>query len=167
VDYGQIAKMVVSWMGIPDGWVLSLDRTTWEFGSHCYNILTNGIVHEGVANPVLWWLLDKKGNSNSDERMRLPVAFYQLFPKAQISVFVCRPACLLVRHGFVICCAGPLYRFVSESEPLIRLNAQERLWQPKWFLPISMPGESQLLLGVCRVWGYPVSVEAQRLDDGQ
>ncbi|NEP36269.1 MAG: hypothetical protein F6K38_34105 [Moorea sp. SIO3B2] len=111
MDYAQIAKIVVSWMGIPDGWVLSLDRTTWEFGSHCYNILTNGIVHEGVANPVLWWLLDKKGNSNSDERMRLPVAFYQLFPKAEISVFVCRPACLLVRHGFVICCAGPTLSF--------------------------------------------------------
>ncbi|MBW4541106.1 MAG: hypothetical protein KME43_18510 [Myxacorys chilensis ATA2-1-KO14] len=30
-----------------------------------------GVVHEGVAFPVVWCLLDKRGNSNSDERMAL------------------------------------------------------------------------------------------------
>ena len=49
-------------MQIPQPWVLSIDRTTWEFGQCCYNILTIGIVHEGVAFPVLWWMLKKKGN---------------------------------------------------------------------------------------------------------
>ena len=28
-----------------------------------------GVVHQGVAYPLLWEMLDKKGNSNSDERM--------------------------------------------------------------------------------------------------
>jgi hypothetical protein len=59
-DYNAIAKIVVSWMQIPQPWVLSLDRTNWQLGKHCYNILTLGIVHEGVAFPVLWWILDKK-----------------------------------------------------------------------------------------------------------
>ena len=30
-----------------------------------------GIVHEGVAFPLLWTMLDKRGNSNSDERIDL------------------------------------------------------------------------------------------------
>ena len=30
-----------------------------------------GIVHEGVAFPVMWTMLDKRGNSNSDERIAL------------------------------------------------------------------------------------------------
>jgi len=70
-DYSQIAPIVVQWLHIPQPWVLSIDRTNWSFGSHHYNILTVGIVHEGVAIPILWWMLKKKkGNSNSDERMR-------------------------------------------------------------------------------------------------
>jgi hypothetical protein len=52
LDYSLIARTVVNWIQIPQPWVLSLDRTTWEFGTHCYNILTLGIVHEGVAFPV-------------------------------------------------------------------------------------------------------------------
>jgi hypothetical protein len=51
LNYPEIAKIVVGWMNIPQPWVLSLDRTTWEFGDHCYNILTLGLVHEGVAIP--------------------------------------------------------------------------------------------------------------------
>jgi hypothetical protein len=54
LDYPVIARIVVNWMHIPQPWVLSLDRTTWEFRSHCHNILTLGIVYEGVAFPGLW-----------------------------------------------------------------------------------------------------------------
>ena len=56
LNYTVIAKLVISWMAIPQPWVLSIDRTTWEFGSHCYNILSVGVVHEGVAFPLLWWM---------------------------------------------------------------------------------------------------------------
>ena len=58
-DYKVIAQIVVKWMQIPEPWVLSVDRTTWELGKHCYNILTLGIVHQGVAFPVLWWILEQ------------------------------------------------------------------------------------------------------------
>ena len=44
-----------------------------------------GIVHNGVAFPVLWDALDKKGNSNSKERMDLIDSFYEIFPKAEVS----------------------------------------------------------------------------------
>jgi len=85
LDYHHIARIVVSWLDIPQPWVLSIDRTTWEFGSHGYNILTVGIVHEGVAIPILWWMLSKKkGNSNSDERMRFIEEMLKIFPTALI-----------------------------------------------------------------------------------
>ena len=85
MDYHQIARIVVHWLNIPQPWVLSMDRTTWEFGSHCYNILTVGIVYEGVAIPILWWMLKKKkGNSNSDERMRFIEEMLRIFPAAEI-----------------------------------------------------------------------------------
>jgi hypothetical protein len=56
-------------MSIPQPWVLSIDRTNWEFGGCVFNILMLGVVHEGVAFPLLWVMLDKKGNSNQGERI--------------------------------------------------------------------------------------------------
>ena len=68
LDYGAIAKMIVSLMEIPQPWILSTDRTEWSFGQTRFNILMLGVVHEGVADPLLWEMLEKKGNSNSNER---------------------------------------------------------------------------------------------------
>lgn len=82
IDDRDIAHIVVNWMQIPQPWVLSIDRTTGELGARGDNILTVGIVYEGVALPVLWWMLAKKGNSHSDERMRLMEAFDQRCPDA-------------------------------------------------------------------------------------
>ena len=68
LDYDQIAQLVVTMVGIPKPWVLSVDRTTWEFGSVTINILMLGVVHQGVAFPLFWHLLDKRCNSNTAER---------------------------------------------------------------------------------------------------
>jgi hypothetical protein len=37
-------------------------------------------VHEGVAFPLLWVMLDKKGNSNQGERIDLLDEFLTVFP---------------------------------------------------------------------------------------
>ena len=71
LDYGQIARVIMTLMEIPQPWKLSIDRTEWSFGKIRFNILMLVIVHEGVGYRVMWNFLDKKGNSNSDERMDL------------------------------------------------------------------------------------------------
>ncbi|MDV3002648.1 MAG: hypothetical protein N5P05_004303 (plasmid) [Chroococcopsis gigantea SAG 12.99] len=60
LDYASIARLIVSLMKIPSPWVLSLDRTEWQFGQTCINIFMLGIVHQGLAFPVVWTMLDKK-----------------------------------------------------------------------------------------------------------
>lgn len=84
LDFDAIARAVVGWSEIPQPWTLSLDRTNWTFGTVNINILMLGIVYEGVAFPVMWTLLDKRGNSNSDERIELLERFERLFPNAEI-----------------------------------------------------------------------------------
>lgn len=164
LDYGVIARTVVNWMQISQPWVLSVDRTTREFGTHCYNILTLGIVHEGVAFPVLWWMLKKKGNSNSDERMRFIEEFGQIFPDAQV-------AYLWADREFVGQ-AWVRYLLLEPSMPFrLRIRVTDRLerngrcFKAKVLFAHLMPGQSQRLNGVCRVWGCPVYVEAVRLDN--
>ena len=53
-------------------WVaLSMDRTNWKFGRSNINILMIGISWKGTAIPLVWKLLDKRGLSNTAERIEL------------------------------------------------------------------------------------------------
>jgi len=36
-------------LDIPQPWLLSMDRITWELGSLCFNLLMLDICHQGVA----------------------------------------------------------------------------------------------------------------------
>ena len=49
----EIAQAVVALMAIPEPWVLSIDRTEWQFGDCVFNILMLGVVHEGEDS--LWY----------------------------------------------------------------------------------------------------------------
>ena len=69
-DYSIVAKFIVKLLGIKDDlWKLSIDRTNWKFGKFDINILTLGIAYMGAAFPILWILLPKRGNSNTEERI--------------------------------------------------------------------------------------------------
>jgi hypothetical protein len=72
-------------MSIPEPWVFSIDRTEWKFGDCIFNILMLGIVHERITFPVTCTLLDKRGNSNSHERMELFNDFLNRFKDRDIA----------------------------------------------------------------------------------
>lgn len=74
-----IAKVIFALLPVKTGLVLSLDRTNWKFGEVNINILMLGVTHKGVAFPLLFTMLDKRGNSNWEERTRLIDRFIRLF----------------------------------------------------------------------------------------
>jgi hypothetical protein len=39
MDYAEIAEAIVALMGIPEPWVLSIDRTDWQFGDCVFLVL--------------------------------------------------------------------------------------------------------------------------------
>ena len=94
IDYAEIAQAVMALMAISEPWVLSLDRTQWQFGEHTFNILMLGVVHEGIAFPVVWCLLEKQGNSNTDERIQLFNQFLEHFGERKL-------ACLTADREFI------------------------------------------------------------------
>jgi hypothetical protein len=61
-----------------------MDRTNWKFGKTDINILTIGIVYMGIAFPVGWILLHKKGNSNTEERKQIIRQVVSILGKNQI-----------------------------------------------------------------------------------
>lgn len=51
--------------------ILTMDRTNWKFGKKDINIFLIGISYRGTAIPLMWKMLDKRGNSNQSERIEL------------------------------------------------------------------------------------------------
>jgi len=74
-----IAKLIFGLLPDKENLKLSIDRTNWKFGQTNINIFMLGITYKGVAFPLLFKMLDKRGNSNCQERIDLVNRFIQLF----------------------------------------------------------------------------------------
>ncbi len=96
VDFSSIwvAKLIFSLLPQKKGLILSIDRTNWKFGSKNINILMLGVSYKNVAFPILFKVLDKRGNSNTNERIALVQEFVDCFGKDCID-------CLLAEREFV------------------------------------------------------------------
>lgn len=79
VDGDLIAKIIFSLLPSQPPYRLCIDRTNWQFGSLDINILTISVCYQGVAIPLLWTMLPKRGNSNQKERTDLINRFISLF----------------------------------------------------------------------------------------
>jgi hypothetical protein len=166
MDYAEIAQTVVALMSIPEPWVLSIDRTEWKFGDCVFNILMLGIVHEGVAFPVAWTLLDKRGNSNRHERMELFNDFLEHFRDRKI-------ACLCADREFV----GKdwfAYLLHDPNTPFrIRIRSNHKLSDGHTSLTVGIlfqdlqVGQHKVLRHKRLLWGHWLYISALRLEDGE
>lgn len=162
IDYRVIARTVMALMDIPQPWVLSLDRTEWQFGQTTYNILVLGVVHQGVAFPVIWTFLDKRGNSNTQERIDLIEQFLAVFPSAEIAYLAADREFLgQAWFRYLLRYPGIAFRIrIRESEQLG--DGQRSLRAAVVFQDLRV-GQSKTLGR--KLWGYWVFVAALRLED--
>lgn len=79
LDFDFFAKAIAAMMPIGSEWLLCLDRTNWKFGKKNINILVLGVAYKGVCIPLLWTLLNKRGCSNTHERICLIQHFLRVF----------------------------------------------------------------------------------------
>lgn len=84
LPYAELARLVVRLMGLPSPWVITLDRTDWYFGQTPLNIMVLGVAYRGAAFPLVWRVLEKKGCSDTAERIALLDEFDALFGRAAI-----------------------------------------------------------------------------------
>jgi len=71
VPLAAVATLIVKLLPIRGPFVLTLDRTNWQLGQTPLNLLVLGVAWRGVSFPLLWSVLEKKGNSNTTERIAL------------------------------------------------------------------------------------------------
>ncbi len=166
LDYVVIAKAVVTLMDIPQPWVLSTDRTEWSFGAKRFNILLLGVIHNGVAYPLVWEMLEKKGNSNSDERMDLLERFYSIFPDAKVA-YVTGDREFIGKTWLSYLLIEPTIRFRLRIRASDRINDGRKELRASIIFAHLQPGQTQVLSGKKLVWGRKVYVSALRLDNGE
>ena len=94
LDSDLIAKLIFGLLPQKENLQLTIDRTNWKFGQTDINIFMLGVTYKGVAFPLLFTMLDKRGNSNCTERIQLMERFIVLFGKDCID-------CLMADREFV------------------------------------------------------------------
>jgi len=118
-----VAKLIFGLLPNKNSIVLVLDRTNWKLGQTDINVLMLGVSYKNVAFPLMFKLLDKKGNSNTNERIELINNFLKWFGKDCVD-------CLLADREFV----GSLWlKFLNDNRIKyhIRIRSNFKIYCPK------------------------------------
>ena len=86
LSYECVTGLILHLLPVKSDFTISIDRTNWKLGKFNINILTAGIIYDGVAFPICWHLLPKRGNSNSDERIHLMKQVLKRIPLSHIQI---------------------------------------------------------------------------------
>jgi Transposase DDE domain len=145
---------------------LTLDRTNWQWGEMNINILVLALVYKGAAIPIYWLVLNKKGNSNTRERIALMKRFIQQFGKNNIIA-------VLADREFI----GETWFKWLKSEDIhlhIRLkkdakvpNSRGELVQAHVLFRFLKVGEQLIIKEARKVTDVEVYLSALRLEDGK
>lgn len=94
-DPFAVASMVIILFGLKNKKLsLALDRTNWKFGKLDINILMLTVAYRGIGLSLMWSCLEKRGNSNTSERIDLIKRIFLLIEPENID-------CLLGDREFV------------------------------------------------------------------
>lgn len=83
-----IARFIFALLPVKEKLCLSIDRSNWKFGNFDINIFMLGVCYKGLAFPLLFTMLPKRGNSNTAERIKLIERFINLFGKQCIDALM-------------------------------------------------------------------------------
>jgi Transposase DDE domain len=90
----MVSSLIFSLLPKKENLILVLDRTNWKFGTSNINILMLGVSYKNVAVPLMFTMLDKRGNSSTQERIDLINTYLDWFGVHTID-------CLLADREFI------------------------------------------------------------------
>lgn len=166
LPYAQVARFVVRLLGVPAPWVLTLDRTDWYLGETPLNIMVLGIAYRGVAFPVLWTILEKKGCSDQTERIAPIREFGRIFGYRAIS-YLCADREFIGKDWFAWLRSVDVDFRIRVRENTLVTNGRGEV-VPVWRLFRSHRiGEPLVLEPARAIWGLPLFVSGVRLSSGE
>lgn len=166
ISYATIAVLLVSLIGAPRPWVLTLDRTNWQLGKTPLNILVLGIVYKGVAIPVLWTMLESKGNSTTQQRIAIVAEFVRLFGVNNI-LYLCADREFIGKIWFQWLLDHRIEFRIRLRENTQISNGQGELVRAKQLFRGAAMSKPLVLKKARRVWGLEMWVCGMRLSSGE
>lgn len=118
LDTDIIARFIFMLLPHKPPYRLVMDRTNWKFGSANINILVIAIVYEGVAFPILFKMMPKRGNSSTSERIELMERYINLFGIESID-------CLLADREFI---GEHWISFLNANHIRYHIRIRENFW---------------------------------------
>jgi hypothetical protein len=79
------AQLTMQLMAKREGQILILDRTQWHLGKSIINLLVLAMQYGEIAVPLLWRVMDRRGNSETQMRMELIDQYVELFSRQSIA----------------------------------------------------------------------------------
>lgn len=166
IDFDLVAGFIFRLFFVSGGkWRLTMDRTNWKWGKSNINILTLGIAYKGTAIPIYWELLDKRGNSDTPERIALIERFIKSFGKDSIEELLCDRE-FIGKEWFSWLSTNNISFCIRIRNNTVTTNARgEKAWMDTLFYGLK-PGEMRVLESKRKVTGCFVFLAGLRLQDG-
>jgi Transposase DDE domain len=155
----QVSLLILKLLPAPP-YTVCLDRTNWQFGKFKINILMLSIAYQGIAFPICWQLLAKKGNSNTKERKHLMNSFLNLVSLQDIDM-------LVADREFV---GKDWFAYLTTMNIPFVIRIRQDALADGWFrvacfFHTLLWGESKLLQHRYRIFGTQLALCGVRLQD--
>ena len=166
ISYDELAHFIVRlFFNEQTSWYLTIDRTNWQYGKSNINILMLAICYKGRAIPLCWKLLNKRGNSNTEERIALIERFIALFGQHRIKM-------VLADREFI---GEKWFSWLNEQRIAFNIRLKNNtLATTSRGLPLEVHGlfyhlkvgQKESLKGKRIIWGQGVYLTGLRLKEG-
>jgi hypothetical protein len=167
LPFAEIARLVINLLGTKPPFILSIDRTDWYLGDTPVNVFMLSLVYQGVAFPLLWTVLEKKGCSDTRERRELLEKYLELFGKETID-FVTADREFIGRDWFRYLRRERIRFRIRIRENLKVTNARgDKMVAAKNLFRTQKAGVGVLLCGQRKVLTEEVSLMGMRTCEGE
>jgi len=165
LDGEAFALALATMLASPQPWIVILDRTNWQVGEQPVNLLFLAVAHQGAAIPLLWTLLEKKGNSNTAERIELMDQFLALFGRDPIQCLVADREFIGKRWVEYLLRKRIPFRLRVKTNHCIT-SARGAATHAVHLFRFLAPEHYTVLKGRRRIWGLKLHVVGLRLAQG-
>jgi hypothetical protein len=167
IDYDMIAGFIFKLFFVSGGkWYLTMDRTNWKWGKSDINILTLAIAYKGIAIPIYWELLDKAGNSDTEERMTLIKKFTNQFGKNCIAAILADRE-FVGDDWFAWMINENIFFYIRIKKNFLTTDSRGRPTTINALLRGLTPTEERVLYGKRKILGHDLFIAALKLIDGE
>ena len=167
IDFDMIAGFIFKLFFTAGGkWYLTMDRTNWQWGKSDINILTLAVVFKGIAISLYWELLDKRGNSDTQERIEIVQKFIDKFGKDCIAGLLGDRE-FIGEKWFEWLINQRITFYMRIKKNLLTTDSRGRTVPVKALFRDLKPTEVRALYGERKITGQTVYIEAMKLPDGE